>query len=133
MEINPILSEEDYKNTLKEIDTLMNTSESDRLNVLVTLVEAYDAEHYPVPEIDDPVGVIEFYMDNKGLSRSDLIPYIGSKECVSDILNHKRQLSLAMIRRLHEGLNIPAELLIGKSKKVYCQNKNSGTKIKTQQ
>src|SRR5512133_3350997 len=122
MEIKPIRSEDDYKNTLKEIESLwdspINTPEGDRLDVLVTLVEAYETEHYPIPVIDDPVGVLEYYMESKGLSRSDLIPYVGHKERVSDIFKHKRQLSIGMIRRLHEGLNIPADLLIGKSKKV---------------
>ena len=119
MEIKPVRNEEDYNTTLKEIESLwespVGTPEGDRLDVLVALVEAYEAEHYPIPVIDDPVGVLEYYMESKGLSRSDLIPYIGYKERVSDIFNHKRSLSIEMIRRLHEGLNISADLLIGKS------------------
>jgi HTH-type transcriptional regulator/antitoxin HigA len=119
MEIKPIRNEEDYDATLKEIESLwesqVGTPDGDRLEVLVTLVEAYETEHYPVPVIDDPVGVLEYYMESKGLSRSDLIPYIGHKGRVSNIFNHKRSLSIEMIRRLHEGLNIPADLLIGKS------------------
>ena len=130
MEIKPIRSEEDYKNTLKEIENLwdspVGSPEGDRMEVLVTLVEAYETEHYPIPVIDDPVGVLEYYMESKGLSRSDLIPYIGHKERVSDIFRHKRQLSIEMIRRLHEGLHIPAELLIGKSRKgKYADNRMS--------
>jgi HTH-type transcriptional regulator/antitoxin HigA len=123
MEIKPIRSEADYKEALKEIESLwespLNTPEGERLDVLVTLVEAYETEHYPIPVIDDPVGVLEYYLESRGLSRSDLIPYIGHKERVSDVFLHKRQLSIEMIRRLHEGLNIPADLLIGKSKKAY--------------
>ena len=123
MEIKPIRSEADYKEALKEIEILWespwDTSEGERLDVLVTLVEAYEAEHYPIPVIDDPVGVLEYYLESRGLSRSDLIPYIGHKERVSDVFKHKRQLSIEMIRRLHEGLNIPSDLLIGKSKKAY--------------
>jgi HTH-type transcriptional regulator/antitoxin HigA len=125
MEIKPIRNEDDYKNTLKEIEQLwdfpVGSPEGDRMEVLVTLVEAYESEHYPIPVINDPVGVLEYYMESKGLSRSDLIPYIGQKERVSDIFRHKRQLSLEMIRRLHEGLNIPAELLIGKSRSYHSE------------
>ncbi len=121
MEIKPIRNEDDYKNTLKEVELLWEspiyTPDGDRLDVLVTLVEAYETERYPIPVIDDPVGVLEYYLESKGLSHSDLIPYVGHKERVSDIFRHKRQLSIEMIRRLHEGLNIPADLLIGKSRK----------------
>jgi HTH-type transcriptional regulator / antitoxin HigA len=137
MEIKPIRSEADYKNTLKEIESLwdspINTSEGDRLDVLVTLVEAYETEHYPIPVIDDPVGVLEYYLESKGLSRSDLIPYVGHKERVSDIFKHKRQLSIEMIRRLHEGLNIPADLLIGKSRKGHNTDNKIVAVSKTQQ
>lgn len=121
MEIKPIRNEDDYRKTLKEIESLwgspMGSPEGDRMEVLVTLVEAYETEHYPIPVIDDPVGVLEYYLESKGLSRTDLIPYMGYKERVSDIFRHKRQLSIEMIRRLHEGLNIPTDLLIGKSRK----------------
>jgi len=118
MEIKPIRSEADYEAALKEIETLVSsqpgTPEADRMEVLVTLVEAYEARHYPIPEPDDPVGVLEYYMESRGLSRSDLLPYLGSKERVSEILNRKRGLSLEMIRRLHAGLGIPTDLLVGK-------------------
>jgi HTH-type transcriptional regulator/antitoxin HigA len=120
MEIKPIRSEADYEAALKEIERLLNsqpgTPEADRMDVLVTLVEAYEDKHYPIPEPDDPVGVLEYYMESRGLSRSDLLPYLGSKERVSEILNRKRGLSLDMIRRLHAGLEIPADLLVGKQK-----------------
>jgi HTH-type transcriptional regulator/antitoxin HigA len=118
MEIKPIRSEADYEAALKEIERLVNslpgTPEGDRMDVLVTLVQAYEARHYPIPEPDDPVGVLEYYMESRGLSRADLQPYLGSKERVSEILNRKRGLSLQMIRRLHAGLGIPADLLVGK-------------------
>jgi len=117
MEIKPIRSEADHEAALKEIEKLVNsqpgTPEGDRMDVLVTLVEAYEANHFPIPEPEDPVGVLEYYMESRGLSRSDLLPYLGSKERVSEILNHKRSLSLEMIRRLHGGLGIPADLLVG--------------------
>src|ERR1035437_10053394 len=118
MEIRPIRSEADYQAALKEIEKLMEsqpgTPEGDRMDVLVTLVEAYEAKHFPIPEPDDAVGVLEYYMESRGLSRSDLIDYLGSKERVSEVLNRKRGLSLEMIRRLHHGLGIPADLLMGK-------------------
>jgi HTH-type transcriptional regulator / antitoxin HigA len=118
MDIKPVRSEEDYQSALKEIEQLMEsqpgTPEGDRLDVLVTLVEAYETRHFPIPEPDDPVEVLEYYMESRGLSRSDLIEYLGSKERVSEVLNHKRGLSLEMIRRLHNGLGIPADLLMGK-------------------
>jgi HTH-type transcriptional regulator/antitoxin HigA len=104
MEIKPIRSETDYQATLKEIEKLLDsqpgTPEGDRLDVLVTLVEAYEVKHFPIPEPDDPVQVLEYYMESRGLSRSDLIEYLGSKERVSEVLNGKRGLSLQMIQRL---------------------------------
>jgi len=117
MDIKPIRTETDYKAALKEVERLIDsqpgTPEGDRMDVLVTLIEAYEARHFPIPEPDDPVGVLEYYMESRGLSRSDLLPYLGSKERVSEVLNRKRGLSLEMIRRLHAGLWIPADLLVG--------------------
>ena len=130
MEIKPIRSEADYEAALKEIETLVNsqpgTPDADRMDILVTLVEAYEARHYPIPEPDDPVGVLEYYMESRGLTRSDLLAYLGSKERVSEILNRKRGLSLEMIRRLHAGLGIPTDLLVGK------QNQRANRKIPQQ-
>ena len=118
MEIRPIRSEADYQAALKEIEKLMDsqsgTPDGDRMDVFVTLVEAYEAKNFPIPEPDDPVQVLEYYMESRGLSRSDLIAYLGSKERVSEVLNRKRELSLQMIQRLHTGLGIPADLLVGK-------------------
>jgi HTH-type transcriptional regulator/antitoxin HigA len=119
MEIKPIRNEVDYQAALKEIEDFIEsqpgTPEGDRLDVLVTLVEAYEAKKFPIPEPDDPVEVLNYYMESRGISRSDLITYLGSKERVSEVLNRKRGLSLEMIRRLHNGLGIPADLVIGKS------------------
>ncbi len=118
MDIKPIHSEVDYETALKEIEKLADsqpgTPEADRMEVLVTLVEAYEVRHFPIPEPDDPVEVLEYYMESRGLTRADLISYLGSKERVSEILNRKRGLSLAMIRRLHTGLGIPSDLLVQK-------------------
>jgi len=118
MEIKPIRSEADHQAALKEIERLFEaqpgTPEGDRMDVLVTLVDAYEAKHFPIPEPEDPVQVLEYYMESRGLSRSDLIAYLGSKERVSEVLNRKRGLSLQMIQRLHAGLGIPADLLVGK-------------------
>ncbi len=118
MEVKPIHDEADHQAALKEIEKLINsqpgTPEGDRMDVLVTLVEAYEARNFPIPEPDDPVQVLEYYIESRGFSRRDLLPFLGSKERVSEILNRKRGLSLEMVRRLHTGLGIPADLLIGK-------------------
>lgn len=119
MDIKPIRSEAEYQTALNEVeillDSLPGTPEGDRMDVLVTLIEAYEAKNFPIPEPDDPVQVLEYYMESRGLSRFDLIKYLGSKERVSEVLNRKRGLSLQMIQRLHTGLGIPADLLIGRS------------------
>lgn len=118
MEIKPIKNGRDYQKALKEIDSLMdarpNTAAGDRLDVLVTLVEAWEEKHWPI-DLPDPVEAILFAMEQRGLSRRDLEPFIGSRARVAEVLNHKRPLTLAMIRRLHHGLKIPAEVLISES------------------
>ena len=118
MEIKPIKNNRDYREALKEIDRLMNarpkTAEGDRLDVLVTLVEAWEEKHWPI-DAPDPVEAILFAMEQRGLSRRDLEPFIGSRARVAEVLNHRRSLTLPMIRRLHAGLGIPAEALIGES------------------
>lgn len=134
MEIKPIRSEADYQAALKKIEKLMGaqpgTPEGDQLDVLVTLVEAYEAKHFPIPEPDDVVQVLEYYLESRRLTREDLIPYLGSKERVSEVLHRKRGLSLQMIRRLHAGLGIPAELLIGR--KAYHSPSETQPQNKTQ-
>lgn len=112
MNIFPIRTEEDYDTALARIDMLMNvdmgTPEGDELDILVTLVEAYEAKHYPIP-VCDPVEAIKFRMEQMGLKPKDLTPIIGSRSKVSEVLNHKRQLSIAMIRNLHVRLHVPYE------------------------
>lgn len=115
MFIRPIRTEADYQEALKEVSRLFHASpdtpEGDKLEVLVTLVQAYEDEHHSIP-LPDPVDAIKYYMESRGLARSDLEPYIGSRARVSEILNRKRRLSLKMIRKLEEGLGIPAAVLI---------------------
>ena len=115
VEIRPIKTEADYQAALDEIESLFDaepgTPEEDRLEVLTTLVEAYEDRHYSLP-MPDPIAAIEYHMESRGLSRRDLEPYLGSRARVSEILNRRRPLSMEMIRRLHAGLGIPAEVLI---------------------
>ena len=115
MDIAPIKTQRDYRRVLKEIESLMtakrNTPEGDRLDVLVTLVEAWERKHYPL-DLPDPVEAIKYHMEQNGLQPRDLIPFIGSRNRVHEVLNRRRPLTLKMIWRLHEGLGIPAESLI---------------------
>lgn len=115
MEIKPIRTEEDYRATLREIESLMaaeaGSPEGDRLDVLVTLVEAYEQKTFPL-DLPDPVEAIKFTMDQRGLTVKDLEPMIGRSSRVYEVLNHKRPLTLKMIWKLHKALGIPAESLI---------------------
>ena len=115
MNIKPIKTRADHRTALKEIETLMmaklNTPEGERLDVLVTLVEAYERKHYAI-ELPDPVEAIKFAMEQRGLSVKDLVPMIGGTNRIYEVLNRKRPLSLKMIWRLHKNLGIPAESLI---------------------
>jgi HTH-type transcriptional regulator / antitoxin HigA len=115
MDVKPIKSQRDYRRVLREIEGLMrarrNTPEGDRLDVLVTLVEAWEAKHYAL-DLPDAVEAIKYHMEQKGLAPRDLIPFIGSRNRVYEVLARKRPLTLAMVQRLHEGLRIPAESLI---------------------
>lgn len=115
MDITPIKTERDYRRTLKEIEGLMaakrGTPDGDRLDVLVTLVEAWEAKRYPL-DLPDPVAAIRYHMEQNALAPKDLVPYIGGRSRVYEVLNRKRPLSLKMIWRLHQGLGIPAESLI---------------------
>lgn len=116
MEPKIIRSEKDYDAALAHVDRLMSakpgTPELDELKLWTLLVEAYEDKHYSIDR-PDPVAAIQFRMEQQGLKQVDLIPYIGSKSKVSEVLSGRRSLSIAMIRRLHEGLGIPAEILIG--------------------
>jgi HTH-type transcriptional regulator / antitoxin HigA len=115
MDITPIKSHRDHRRVLREIEGLMkarrNTPEGDRLDVLVTLVEAWERKHYRL-DLPDPVEAIRYHMEQNGLQPRDLIPFIGGRNRVHEVLNRRRELTLTMIRRLHEGLGIPAESLI---------------------
>jgi len=114
MNIKPIKSEKDYITTLNQIESLMdakpNTPQMDELEVLTTLVEAYEAQHYTI-DAPDPIEAIKFRMEQEGLKQKDLVPIVGSKSRVSEILNKKRKLTIEMIRNLHKQLHIPIESL----------------------
>ena len=116
MTIRPIRNASDHESALKRIQALVSakpgTDEGDELDVLTTLVDAYEAEHFPI-DSPDPIEAIKFRMEQMGLDRKDLEPFIGSRARVSEVLNKRRGLSLKMIRTLHEELNIPLEALIG--------------------
>ena len=118
-ELRPIRSEADYKTALDEVERLWgaksDTPEGDRLDVLATLIEVYEAKHYPM-DPPDPVEAIRFRMEQQGLTRKDLEPMIGPRNRVADVLNRKRGLSIDMIRQLHEQLGISAEVLIRPSR-----------------
>ena len=118
MEIKPIRSKADYRAALKAVENLMSaragSPEGDRLDVMVTLIEAYERKHYPL-DPPDPVEAIKFRMEQMALAPKDLVPMIGQLNRVYEILNRKRPLTLQMIRRLHSKLGIPAESLIKES------------------
>ena len=118
-ELKPIRSEKDYERSLAEVERLWGaksgTAEGDRLDVLVTLIDAYEARHFPM-DPPDPIEAIKFRMDQQGLTRKDLEPIIGTRTRVAEVLNRKRGLSISMIRRLHDRLGISAEVLIRPSR-----------------
>src|ERR1700743_2363139 len=119
-EIKPIRSEADYEKALTEAERLWGaksgTPDGDRLDVLATLIDAYEAEHYPI-DPPDPIEAIKFRMEQQGLTRKDLEPIIGTRTRVAEVLNRKRGLSIDMIRRLHRELGISAEVLIQSSRR----------------
>ena len=118
-ELRPIRTEADHEAALAEVDTLWGaptgTAEGDRLDVLATLIDAYEARHHPI-DPPDPVEAIKFRMQQQGMTRKDLEEIIGTRTRVSEVLNRKRGLSIAMIRRLHDKLGISAEVLIQPSR-----------------
>src|SRR5215470_6213780 len=119
-EIKPIRTKRDHGAALKEIERLWGakagTPEGDRLDVLATLIDAYEAENYPM-DPPDPIEAIKFRMDQQGLTRRDLEEIIGTRTRIAEVLSRKRGLSIAMIRRLHERLGISAEVLIRPTRK----------------
>ena len=111
----PIKTDADYRDALTKVERLYDaapdTPAGDRLEVLVTLIQAYETKHYQIP-LPDPVAAIEYHLESRGLTRRDLEPYVGSRARVSEVLRRRRPLTIEMIRRLHAGLGIPAEVLI---------------------
>ncbi len=116
MTIKPIKTERDYQNALKQIEKLWdakpNTAKGDRLDVLVTLVEAYEEKHYKI-EPPDAIEAIKFRMEQLGLKQSDLAKYLGGRSRASEVLNRKRKLTVDMMRSLRKHLDIPPESLLG--------------------
>lgn len=115
MNIKPIKTEEDLKSAFKKLEAVFQAAEgtpaADEMEILVTLIESYENKHYPISAADS-VEAIKFRMEQQGLTQKDLEPFIGSSGRVSEVLNHKRRLSLQMIKRLHNGLHIPYESLL---------------------
>lgn len=117
MKIKPIRTDADHAAALRRIDSIMDalpgTPEADELDVLATLVEAYEDRRFPIDD-PDPLAAIEFRMDQLGLTRKDLEPLLGPRGRVSEVLNGRRALSIQMIRRLNRELGIPLESLVGR-------------------
>jgi HTH-type transcriptional regulator/antitoxin HigA len=113
--IKPIRSDADLQAAFKRLEVVFQaqegTPESDEMEILVTLIEAYENKYFPIGMVD-PVDAIKFRMEQQGLTQKDLEPFIGSSGRVSEVLNHKRRLSLQMVKRLHDGLRIPYESLL---------------------
>jgi HTH-type transcriptional regulator / antitoxin HigA len=119
-ELKPIRTKADYEKALAEIERLWGaksgTRDGDRLDVLATLIDAYETAHYPI-DPPDPIEAIRFRMEQQGLTRKDLEPLIGTRTRVAEVLNRKRNLSISMIRRLHKHLGISADVLIRPSQR----------------
>jgi HTH-type transcriptional regulator/antitoxin HigA len=117
--LKPIRTKADHRAALGELEKLWGarsgTPRGDRLDVLATLIDAYEAEHFPI-DPPDPIEAIKFRMEQQGLTRRDLEALIGSRTRVAEVLNGRRPLSINMIRKLHAGLGIPAEVLIRETK-----------------
>jgi HTH-type transcriptional regulator/antitoxin HigA len=115
--IRPIKTEADYEAALTELDEMIGqvepgTPEGNRYELLASLVEAYEGVHYPIEASTDPIAMIEFALEARGLTRKDLEPLIGTRQRVWDIMEKRRRLILSMIRQLAQGLNIPTEVLV---------------------
>lgn len=115
MNIKPIRNDDDLHTAFQRLELIFQapegTPEADEMDILVTLIEAYENKHFPIGVVD-PVEAIKFRMDQQGLTQKDLEPFIGSSGRVSEVLNHKRRLTLKMVKRLHDGLHIPYESLL---------------------
>lgn len=118
-ELKPIRTQADYKRALTDLKKLWGaksgTTAGDRLEILATLIDVYEAKHYPI-DPPDPIEAIKFRMEQQGLTRKDLEPIIGTRTRVAEVLNRKRNLSIAMIRRLHDELGLSADTLIRPSR-----------------
>jgi len=115
--IRPIKTEADYEAALAELDGMIgrvapSTPNGNRYELLAALVEAYEAKNYPIEASDDPIAMIEYVLEVRGLTRKDLEPFIGTRQRVWDIMEKRRRLTLPMIRCLAKGLNIPTEILV---------------------
>lgn len=132
--VRPVRTKADYEAAIEEIGTIMTaragTPEGDRLDVLSTLVEAYEAEHHSI-EAPDPIALLEFAMEQRGADRTDLEPMIGARGRVSEVLTRKRALSLSMIRKLKDQWDLPTDVLVrsyslrrsaGRTKRVSAQH-----------
>jgi HTH-type transcriptional regulator/antitoxin HigA len=119
-DIKPIRTKKDYERAMQEVESLWGaksgTPKGDRLDVLATLIDAWEAAHYPM-DPPDPIEAIKFRMEQQGLTRKDLEGIIGTRARIAEVLSGKRELSIAMIRRLNAELNIPAEILIRSSRR----------------
>lgn len=115
MQIRPIKTKADHRAALKEIERLMDakpgTPAGDRLEILATLVDHYESKHEPI-EPPDPIDALLYHMESRGLARRDLEPFLGSRARVAEVLNRRRPLTIEMIRKLHDGLGISADVLI---------------------
>lgn len=115
MNIKPIRNDDDLRAAFRRLELVYQaqdgTPEVDEMEILVTLIEAYEHKHFPIGDVD-PVEAIKFRMEQQGLTQKDLEPFIGSSGRVSEVLNRKRRLSLQMVKRLHDGLHIPYESLL---------------------
>ncbi len=115
VQVRPIRTEQDYETTLVEVEALMGaragTAEGDRLEVLSTLVEAYESTHHAI-DAPDPIELVKFVMEQRGIDRAQLGKFIGARGRVSEVLSKRRALSLPMIRKLNAGLGIPASALV---------------------
>ena len=120
MQIHPIRTEADHDSAIARIAELIgakpDTGEGEELDILATLVDAYDAKHHAI-DIPDPIAAIQFRMEQQGLTRKDLEPLIGSRARVSEVMTRRRSLTLAMIRRVRKELGISADVLIGHAEK----------------
>lgn len=115
MDIRPIKTEQDYTSAINRIEELWgakkDTSEGDEFDLLVTLVESYEMKHFPIAP-PDPIDAIEFRMEQMGMTKADMVQYLGSQSRVSEVLNRKRSLTLKMIKSLYKELKIPADVLL---------------------